>query len=560
MFLSLKLPNKQNSVSKVSNGGRSTSQMRLIGRLLALTTGGLILSAPLRAEDNGGSKGLLREQQKPQASQPSAPESTPSPPLSGAAVLNKFPDPNLELSPADVDTVEQPAAATSNDKLSAIIGKAAPTEWERLTKLGNDAFSQALYADAEKTYMASIRELKKTNLKDERLAKSRNNLGSAYLREGKYQDAKEAFQLADTTIRELGKTESLEEARALTGLAAVNKQTGQMSKAEELLKSALKIRQKAEGADSQGVAQCLLDLADLYRKQKLFSEADPVYQLSLETLNKAPDVAELSKAYFLDRTGQFFQDQGKMPEAKRCFEASLTIKDKFSVMYTPVNPRKRGLVYYRCLTGAPNAAKVLNRGVEIEALYVKDVTCVATLATQVLGRDWALLKGEVTLLNRGKTAISALPEQPALFLEIPREQVLTPLSSEAIATELGARGRLLADRIMHSADFAFMLENHTVSTTTVAPVGPVFNTITNWTSVTPDWQARARARNEAIMALSGTLSEGQSVVRTKPAETTIGPGETATFDIFFPYKRFEAATLRFLVGNTVLEFPFGEKG
>lgn len=543
----------------------------LVTLLLAASFG----FSPGVAQEKDGGKGILRDstaaQKKPvepaaAASTSTAPPTTSAPsdanqaaqPSLSGSVATSFPDPNLELSPTEVDA-PPPAASSTNDKLSAIISKSSVSEYDRLTKVGTDAFNQALYGEAEKLYMASVRELKKTNQKDIRLARSRNNLGSAYLREGKYQDAREAFLLAKETLKELGQTESIEEARALTGLAAVNKQTGQMTKAEEMLKSALKIRQKVDGADSQGVAQCLLDLGEIYRKQKLFAEAEPVYQLSLETLNKAANVPELSKAYFLDRTGHFFQDQGKMPEARRCYEASLLIKDKYSVMYTPVSPRKRGLVYYRCLSAAPNSVKVLNRGIEIECLYVKDVTCVATLATQVLGQDWALLKGEVTVLNRGKTAVSALPEVPALFLEIPREQVLTPLSSEAIAMELGNRGRILADRIMHSADFEYMVQNSTINTTTVTPAGPVFNTITNWTSVTPNWQARARARNEAITALSGALAQGQLVTRTKPAETTIGPGETATFDIFFPYKKFEAATLRFLVGNTVLEFPFGDK-
>lgn len=477
--------------------------------------------------------------------------------LQATVSRDRFPTPDVEL--PDDDSASSGAGKT---KLDAIIS-ASSSPFDRYFKKANEDFFQGYFSEAQKNYIAAIRELKKSSTKDERIIKARNNLGSAYLRDGKTLDAKEAFELAMQSAKEQGKEKSLENARAMTGMAGVHKLNQNYKKAEQLLKDALVIRKDAKAENTTGFAQNLLDLAELYRQQKLFPDAEPVYQLSLETLNKAANVPDLTKAYFLDKTGMFFHDQAKMPEAKRCFEMSLEIKDKFATLYTPVDARKRGLVHYRAENGIPNAARVFARGVEIEAIHVKDAAAVATLTAQVYGEDWYLLKAEVTIQNQGKTAISACSESPSLSLEVPKRKQLSPLDSAAIAAELGARGRLLYNRLLHSADFSYVVDNVQVGGATTAgltPFGPsIFSTVGSWASIRPDWEARAAARNSAMRALSGALSEGSTVFKTSPVPVTIGPGESATFQVFFPYEKFDNCTLRFLVGNVVLEFPFTYK-
>jgi len=140
---------------------------------------------------------------------------------------------------------------------------------------------------------------------------------------------------------------------------------------------------------------------------------------------------------------------------------------------------------------------------------------------------------------------------------------LSPLDSEAIAAELGSRGRLMYSRLLHSADYAYTVNSFNVGSTTTAGFTPfgagVFRTVGTWTSITPDWGARISARNSAIRAFAGAQNEANTVVATKPSPLTIGPGESATFQVFFPYEAFDGCTLRFLVGNAVLEFPFTSK-
>jgi tetratricopeptide (TPR) repeat protein len=465
---------------------------------------------------------------------------------------------NLTL--AGKNATDQASKASPDDRLEAVLSMSAHPAWENLFALGKEKLQQGYYEEAQKQLLRAINELKKTNTTDERLLKTRNWLGQAYLRDGKKLDANDAFNLADQLAKQLNKTNDAQYAKTLEGLAEVSKANGQFKKSEQLFKRALELRKNIGDTDGESIALTLLQLAQLYTDQQMFDNASPCYELALQTLDHAGHVPDLTKAYFLDKTGAFFEDQAKMPEARQCFETALMLKDKYSTMYTPVDARKRGLVYYSCAASAPNCAHVFSRGIEIESMHIKDVVAVSTLTAQVYGPDWYLMKAEVTIHNQGKTPITALAEQPTLNIEAPKPRTLLPLNSDAIASELGIRGNALFNRLLHSADYDYMLSSITSGgwqTVAYTPFGPsVFNTVGSWATFTPDWEARARARNAAFSSLASTMSEESDVVSTKPAQTTIGPGEGATFLIYFPYNRFEKATLRCLLGNTVLEFPF----
>jgi tetratricopeptide (TPR) repeat protein len=521
---------------------------------IALSLGLMTVPAPASCqEQRSDTKGILREERSASAVSSTAPASSDQ--LRGS-VQKQFPAPD------DVDESDsERGGGDAASRLQAVISSTA-TAYDRLTKEAHDALVQGYLADSQKHYLDAIRELKKTGIKDLRLAKSRNSLGGVYLRDGKLLDARQAYELALKTANE-NNPPNVEVAKATSGLGCVAKAEGDYKKAEQYLKQSIAMREKLTGANDSGIAQSLIDLGECYRLQKLYTEGEPVYQLALETLNRSKNVPDLTKAYFLDKTGMFFHDQSKMPEARKCFAMSLDLKDKYSTLYAPVDGRKRGLVYYRCENGAPNAARVYNRDAEIEYLHVKDAVAVATLTAQTYASDWYLLKAEVTIQNQGKTAISACSEPPTLAIELPKRKVLSALDSGAIASELGARGQLMFDRLLHSADYAYQVSSFNVGVPGPAVFSPfglgIFNTVGSWVTITPDWGARLAARNAAFSALGSAMGEGSTVFSTRPNPLTIGPGESATFQTFFPYERFDACTLRFLVGNTVFEFPFTHK-
>lgn len=465
-------------------------------------------------------------------------------------------------SPDDVFDIEaEPQPSDTSSKLESIIFKDGDSTFDRYMKKGYDDLVAGALKQSEQNYDLAIKELKKTGKSDLRLAKARNASANVLLRQGKVLDAKTTFELALKTA-ENNPGNNVEVAKSMAGLAAVNKVNGDFKKAEKLYKEALAIRRKMTGDNDSGMAQMLLDLGEVYRAQKLYSEGEEIFKLALDTLNKSKNVPDLTKAYFLDRTGLFFHDQAKMPEAKKCFAMALEIKDKFTTLYTPVEGHRRGLVYYRCENGVPNAARVFSGGSEIEYLHIKDAVAVATLSAQEYGFDWQLLKAEITIQNQGKKAITACGEAPTFTVELPKRKVFGPLDSESIARQLGIRGRLMFSRLLHSADFAYTSSSVRVAntSTSITPFGAgVMNSVGSWTTVTPDWNARTAARDAAFSSLSRSDAETNSVLSTKPTTTTIGPGESATFQVFFPYEKFDTSVLRFLVGNAVMEFPFTNK-
>lgn len=437
--------------------------------------------------------------------------------------------------------------STRADRLNAIITKTDNSPWERYNRLGKESFEKYNYSEAVKNFVLAIRELKKTNLKDERLVESRNNLGETYLADSKFMDAEEAFEAARQTEQDLHMIEGPQIGRTLRGMAKVYQATDKPAKAEQAYKDAIQTRQSSLGPNHPSVADGLVDLAELYRKRKLYTEAEPAYRLAVETYDKSPNVTVKKKADVLEKFGRLYYDQGKLDEASKLAAASLAFKDQLSTLYAKTDPRNLGLVYYQCLDGNPNSYHTFTRGMETEMINVKDASVVATLTAQIFDQDWYLLKAQVTVQNQGKEPISALPMPPTLKIESPKAKAYTPLDSDAIAGELQRRGKAAFDSLLHSADYKYI--NDSI-------LGTPFGTYSHYS---PDWQARREARNKAMTALASSMQSSSSVTRYKPGETTIAPGQTQTFVIYFPYVKFDACVLRIVLGNAVLEFPFTSK-
>ena len=75
-------------------------------------------------------------------------------------------------------------------------------------------------------------------------------------------------------------------AATLNNLAERYKEEGRYADAEPLYKRALAIREKALGPDHPDVAQSLNNLADLYTAQGRYADAEPLYKRALASTPK----------------------------------------------------------------------------------------------------------------------------------------------------------------------------------------------------------------------------------------------------------------------------------
>ncbi len=113
-------------------------------------------------------------------------------------------------------------------------GLAQGGSWESYIAAGQEAYQRADYAEADKQFMAALKQAEGFGPQDPRLATS------------------------------------------LNGLAALYRSLGRYAEAEPLHKRALAIGEKALGPNHADVAQSLNDLAVLYARQGKSAEAEPL--------------------------------------------------------------------------------------------------------------------------------------------------------------------------------------------------------------------------------------------------------------------------------------------
>ena len=117
-------------------------------------------------------------------------------------------------------------------------------------------------------------------------------------------------------------------ATTLNNLAELYRSQGRYADAEPLYKRALEITEKAQGPDHSDVAATLNNLALLYQSQGRYAEAEPLYRRSLEIKEKAlgPDDPDVSIT--LHNLALLYKSQGRYGEAEPLYKRSLEIKEK----------------------------------------------------------------------------------------------------------------------------------------------------------------------------------------------------------------------------------------
>jgi len=110
--------------------------------------------------------------------------------------------------------------------------------------------------------------------------------GAKAHREGRYTDAERSFQAAVKEAEAFGPQDP-RLATSLNNLAELYRLQGKYAEAEPLNKRSLAIREKALGPAHPDVANSLNNLAGLYHQQGKYNEAEPLYKRSLEIVAKA---------------------------------------------------------------------------------------------------------------------------------------------------------------------------------------------------------------------------------------------------------------------------------
>ena len=115
--------------------------------------------------------------------------------------------------------------------------------------------------------------------------------------------------------------------QSLNNLAELYKSQARYAEAEPLMKRALAIKEKTLGADHPEVALCLNNLGELYRMEGRYAEAEPLLVRALESREKSLGATHPSVAQSLNSLGALFEGQGRYAEAEPYYARALTIRE-----------------------------------------------------------------------------------------------------------------------------------------------------------------------------------------------------------------------------------------
>jgi tetratricopeptide (TPR) repeat protein len=172
-----------------------------------------------------------------------------------------------------------------------------------------------------------------------------------------------AIQAYEKAIALQTEEDSVELAKNLNNLANLYRVQGRYGEAEPLYVRSLSIREQQLGTNHPSVALSLNNLANLYNAQGRYSEAEPLYVRSLSIREQQLGTNHPSVALSLNNLAELYRAQGRYSEAEPLYVRSLSIKEQ-----------QRGANHPDVATSLNNLAylyKSQGRYGEAEPLYVR---------------------------------------------------------------------------------------------------------------------------------------------------------------------------------------------
>lgn len=213
------------------------------------------------------------------------------------------------------------------DTVTAFHGKKAGI----LDELAKVCITQARYVEAE-SYLKRGLEIVSEIQTGERgtiPALLLNDLGNLYKAQGKYAEAREAYEQALEIRIAVNGPKSANIAEPLNNMGELCLKLGGYSEAEDHFKRALKARMDDpwHGSGHQYLVYGLPGLGRAYIEQGKYSEADSLFRWALENVEKAYGSEHLHVAWCSNALGDLSMAQGKYQEAGSLYSQALRINE-----------------------------------------------------------------------------------------------------------------------------------------------------------------------------------------------------------------------------------------
>jgi tetratricopeptide (TPR) repeat protein len=171
--------------------------------------------------------------------------------------------------------------------------------WERYTQAGTEAAKRNDFPLAESSFQAALHRAEKFNTDDKVRATSYDNVADTKYKAGHFADAEPYYKKSIACLQ-----------RCVTRDALMRPgQDEQLKLKRELINE-------------------LSDLADCYRAETKYFEAEQTYRQAVATTNGTDQDAQVQKAIVKSRLGDVLSLQNKFDEAEKLYKESLPVFEK----------------------------------------------------------------------------------------------------------------------------------------------------------------------------------------------------------------------------------------
>ena len=163
---------------------------------------------------------------------------------------------------------------------------------------------------------------------DLRIARQQLQLADLLRDRRELEDSSSEYRDAIARLKDKGKSESLEFARALGGLSKNVLLRKEFTLAEKLAREALDIRERLYGETSMHTLRAINLLSEIIRRQRRFSDAIDLQRRALSIVKQRCGLRHRDASIFMMSIGLLFQDLNKYPAAERAFQSALGTREK----------------------------------------------------------------------------------------------------------------------------------------------------------------------------------------------------------------------------------------
>src|SRR5712692_8436872 len=201
--------------------------------------------------------------------------------------------------------------------------------WSASFAQASAAFARHDYAATEKILLSILPDTEKRYSHDRRLANVLGKLGTSYRADHNYDQAEPILKRARQLYESLSQPPGVELGQVELNLAQVYRDTNRLPEAEEHFSRALAIFDKDLGATGYDRGGALLNLGFVCFEQGRYTEAEPLLLRAVEAYEGYPPAAmhpDLAGAFF--QLAELYRQQSRFAEAEAQYRKASAIQEK----------------------------------------------------------------------------------------------------------------------------------------------------------------------------------------------------------------------------------------